>query len=60
MKVLAVSMNFPRRRFESNRVDIVSPGGVCMGITLESFGTISITRNPLVQSMFYRIDYILM
>ena len=41
-----------------NRVDIVSPGGVCKGITPENFGTISITRNPLVQSMFYRIDYI--
>jgi len=41
-----------------DRVDIVSPGGVCKGITPENFGTISITRNPLVQSMFYRIDYI--
>jgi ATP-dependent DNA helicase RecG len=41
-----------------DRVDIVSPGGVCKGITPENFGTISITRNPLVQSMFYRMDYI--
>ena len=41
-----------------DRVDIVSPGGVCKGITPENFGTVSITRNPLVQSMFYRIDYI--
>ena len=41
-----------------DRVDIVSPGGVCKGITHENFGTVSITRNPLVQSMFYRIDYI--
>ena len=41
-----------------DRVDIVSPGGVCKGITPENFGTISITRNPLVQSMFYRIGYI--
>ena len=41
-----------------DRVDIVSPGGVCRGITPENFGTVSITRNPLVQSMFYRIDYI--
>ena len=41
-----------------DRVDIVSPGGVCKGITYENFGTVSITRNPLIQSMFYRIDYI--
>jgi len=41
-----------------DRVDIVSPGGVCKGITPENFGTVSITRNPLVLNMFYRIDYI--
>ena len=41
-----------------DRVDIVSPGGVCKGITPDNFGTVSITRNPLVQSMFYRIGYI--
>ena len=41
-----------------DRVDIVSPGGVCKGITPENFGTVSITRNPLIQSLFYRIDYI--
>jgi ATP-dependent DNA helicase RecG len=41
-----------------DRVDIVSPGGVCRGITPENFGTISITRNPLVQNMFYRVGYI--
>lgn len=41
-----------------NRVDIVNPGGVCKGITLENFGTISITRNSLLASMFYRIGYI--
>jgi ATP-dependent DNA helicase RecG len=41
-----------------DRVDIVSPGGVCKGITPENFGTVSITRNPIIASMFFRIDYI--
>ena len=41
-----------------DRVEIVSPGGVCKGITLENFGTISITRNSVLASMFYRIGYI--
>jgi ATP-dependent DNA helicase RecG len=41
-----------------DRVDIVSPGGICKGITPENFGTVSITRNPIIASMFFRIDYI--
>jgi ATP-dependent DNA helicase RecG len=41
-----------------DRVDVVSPGGVCKGITHENFGTVTITRNPIVASMFFRIDYI--
>ena len=41
-----------------DRVDIVSPGGVCKGITPENFGTISITRNSVLASMLYRINYI--
>jgi len=41
-----------------DRVDIVSPGGVCKGITHDNFGTVSITRNSIIASMFYRIDYI--
>ena len=41
-----------------DRVDIVSPGGVCKGITRENFGTVSITRNSVIASMFYRIGYI--
>jgi ATP-dependent DNA helicase RecG len=41
-----------------NRVDIVSPGGVCKGITPANFGTVTITRNPIIASMFFRIDYI--
>ncbi|MCL2844524.1 MAG: putative DNA binding domain-containing protein [Chitinivibrionia bacterium] len=41
-----------------DRVDIVSPGGVCKGITPENFGTISISRNSLLASMLFRINYI--
>ncbi|MDR2523387.1 MAG: helix-turn-helix domain-containing protein [Synergistaceae bacterium] len=41
-----------------DRVDVVSPGGVCKGITRENFGTVTITRNPIIASMFYRINYI--
>ena len=41
-----------------DRVEITSPGGVCKGITPENFGKISITRNSIVASMLYRIDYI--
>ena len=41
-----------------DRVAVVSPGGVCKGITRENFGTVTITRNPTIASMFFRIDYI--
>ncbi|MDR1109216.1 MAG: putative DNA binding domain-containing protein [Deltaproteobacteria bacterium] len=41
-----------------DRVDIVSPGGVCKGITKNNFGKVSITRNSVLASMFYRIGYI--
>ncbi len=41
-----------------DRVDIVSPGGVCKGVTPDNFGTISITRNSILASMFYRLGYI--
>jgi ATP-dependent DNA helicase RecG len=41
-----------------DRVDVVSPGGACKGITRENFGTVSITRNSILASMFYRIGYI--
>ena len=41
-----------------DRVEITSPGGVCKGITIENFGRVSITRNSVVASMLYRIDYI--
>jgi len=41
-----------------DRVDIVSPGGVCKGITPENFGTISITRNSIIAGMLHRSGYI--
>jgi ATP-dependent DNA helicase RecG len=41
-----------------DRVDIISPGGICKRITRENFGTVSITRNSIIASMFFRIDYI--
>ena len=41
-----------------DRVDIVSPGGICKGITPENFGAVSITRNSIIAGMFYRINYI--
>ena len=41
-----------------DRVEIISPGGICKGITLENFGKISITRNSIIASMLFRIDYI--
>jgi ATP-dependent DNA helicase RecG len=41
-----------------DRVDVVSPGGVCKGITPENFGSVTITRNPIIASMFFRIGYI--
>jgi len=42
----------------SDRVDIVSPGGVCKGINRDNFGKISISRNPNIASMLLRIGYI--
>ena len=41
-----------------DRVDIVSPGNVCKGITGENFGTVSIARNSVIAGLLYRIGYI--
>jgi ATP-dependent DNA helicase RecG len=41
-----------------DRVDIVSPGGVCKGITPDNFGTISITRNSTLATLLHRSHYI--
>ena len=44
----------------SNRVVIVSPGGLPSGVTAEDYlgGGISIPRNPIVANIFFRLDYI--
>ena len=42
----------------SDRVDIVSPGGVCKGINRGNFGMVSITRNSIIASMLHRTGYI--
>jgi predicted HTH transcriptional regulator len=41
-----------------DRVDIVSPGGVCKGITPQNFGAISLTRNSVVANLLHRSGYI--
>ncbi|MCL2157862.1 MAG: helix-turn-helix domain-containing protein [Oscillospiraceae bacterium] len=41
-----------------DRVDITNPGGICKGITEQNFGTVSITRNPIIADMLHRINYI--
>ncbi|MDR3296320.1 MAG: putative DNA binding domain-containing protein [Clostridiales Family XIII bacterium] len=41
-----------------DRVDITNPGGAPSGITRKNFGTISITRNPIIATLMNRIDYI--
>ena len=44
----------------SNRVVIVSPGGLPSGVTAGDYlgGGISIPRNPIVANIFFRLDYI--
>ena len=44
----------------SNRVVIVSPGGLPSGVAAEDYlgGGISIPRNPIVANIFFRLDYI--
>jgi len=41
-----------------DRVVIISPGGVCKGITPENFGTVSITRNNIIATLLNRCNYI--
>ncbi|MCG2790430.1 MAG: helix-turn-helix domain-containing protein [Actinomycetia bacterium] len=41
-----------------NRVEIVSPGGLPKGITDANFGSVSVTRNPVIANLLHRIDYI--
>jgi len=41
-----------------DRVEITNPGGLPKGITLENFGTLSVTRNPIIASLLHRVHYI--
>jgi ATP-dependent DNA helicase RecG len=41
-----------------DRVEITNPGGAPKGITTQNFGTVSITRNPIIASLLHRSEYI--
>jgi ATP-dependent DNA helicase RecG len=41
-----------------NRVQISNPGGLPKGLTPEKFGTRSVSRNPVISSLFHRAGYI--
>ncbi len=41
-----------------DRVQISNPGGLPKGLTPEKFGTRSISRNPIISSLFHRAGYI--
>jgi ATP-dependent DNA helicase RecG len=42
----------------SDRVEISNPGGLPSGLSKESFGHKSVTRNPLIADLLHRIGYI--
>ena len=42
----------------SDRVEISNPGGLPAGLSKESFGHKSVTRNPLIADLLHRIGYI--
>jgi ATP-dependent DNA helicase RecG len=39
-------------------VEISNPGGLARGLSLEDFGTRSLTRNPTIASLLHRTNYI--
>lgn len=41
-----------------DRVEIVNPGGLPAGMTVEELGTKSVPRNPLLFGVFYRMDMV--
>ena len=41
-----------------DRVEITNPGSVPKGITKDNFGNTSVTRNPVIASLFHRAHYI--
>ncbi len=42
----------------TDRVEVVSPGGLPKGMTLADLGTKSVRRNPLIADLLHRIDFI--
>lgn len=42
----------------TDRVEVVSPGGVPKGMTLADLGTKGVRRNTLIADLLHRIDYI--
>lgn len=42
----------------TNRIEVVSPGGLPKGMTLADLGTKSIRRNGLIADLLHRIDFI--
>lgn len=42
----------------TDRLEITNPGGLVKGLTPETFGKISMLRNPGIANLFHRIDYI--
>jgi len=50
-------VNFLGNRSEiyADRVEIVNPGGLPRGVTVENFGRISIRRNEIIADLFFRL-----
>ena len=42
----------------TNRIEVISPGGLPKGLTLADLGHMSIRRNPLIADLLHRIDFI--
>lgn len=42
----------------SDRIAVISPGGLPKGMTLTDLGTKSVRRNPLIADLLHRIDFI--
>ena len=42
----------------TDRIDVISPGGLPRGLTPTKLGQVSIRRNPLIADLLHRIDFI--
>ena len=42
----------------TDRIEVISPGGLPKGLTLADLGHMSIRRNPLIADLLHRIDFI--